>query len=113
MFHRDGFHIHPLAPPVMKDHNPDAVYVKVGTEFNRDGEIIPKWLEWEDGRTFEIMRLLEDDGAMPYPGVKYVCLVNGQKMHLIYDQNNRFYVFRKHTVHVNENSVIGHEYSPS
>lgn len=95
MYHKDGLRIYPKAPPVLKDHNPDAVYVKVAVEFQKNGPMIPKTIEWEDGRTFEIQRVLDDDGTMTYPGVKYVCLVNGQKVHLIYDQNNRFFVFRK------------------
>ena len=95
MYHRDGFRIRKKAPAVMKDHNPDAVYVKVSAEFMTDGTILPKVIEWEDGRQYEVMRLLAPDDEIPFPGMKFVCLVNGQKVHLIYDQENRFFMFRR------------------
>ena len=37
----------------------DKVYVPVIVSFSEDGEVSPQYVTWEDGRTFEIDRVLD------------------------------------------------------
>ena len=34
--------------------NRDKIFVSVGIYYTHEGEIIPEYIEWEDGRTFRI-----------------------------------------------------------
>ena len=72
------------------------IYVDVIAEFSKDGELIPKSLRWEDGRVYEIDRILDKRRAASLKaggvGMRYTCIICGQQKHLFYEDNNMWFV---------------------
>ena len=74
------------------------VYVDVSVRFS-DGEMIPQYLIWEDGRKYEFDKVekigrranLRAGGC----GICYQCRVNGQTMNLYYEENYKWFVESK------------------
>ena len=75
------------------------VYVDVLASFSRDGDMRPVQLVWEDGRVYDIDRIIarQEAAARRYggAGVMYTCLVEGRESHIYYEENNRWFVERK------------------
>lgn len=73
-------------------------YVSVTARFDADGNLLPTFLHWKDGRTFEIDRVtdiryaasLKAGGA----GIRYTCRIAGQEKY-IFLENNRWFVDSK------------------
>ena len=67
------------------------VYVDVSAEFTKDGMVIPLSFEWEDGRTFEIDRLIDMQRAASLKvggiGIRYTIYVCGKLTHIWFDDN--------------------------
>ena len=72
------------------------VYVDVGAEFSDEGELIPKYLIWEDGTRYEIDRVISHERCASRkncgPGILYLCMVRGQNVRLFYEENYRWFV---------------------
>lgn len=73
-------------------------YVSVTAHFTAQGRMIPSSIEWEDGRVYEIDKILDVRPAASLKaggnGIRYVCLIHGRRRHLYYE-NPRWFVPRK------------------
>lgn len=70
------------------------VYVEVTARFNTEGEITPLSIVWEDGRTFEIDRVLDVRKAASTKaggvGLRYRVRILGKETYLFYENPNWF-----------------------
>ncbi|MCL2322739.1 MAG: hypothetical protein FWC47_11635 [Oscillospiraceae bacterium] len=72
----------------------EKVFLKIVAEFNTSGEIKPLKIIWEDGRNFEIDRVMyinncvniEDGGV----GISYVCRVRNKIVKIFLEDNKWF-----------------------
>lgn len=71
------------------------VYVEVIARFDTQGNLTPLSITWEDGRTFEIDRVLDVRRAASTKaggvGLRFCCRILGKKKHLYYE-DPRWYV---------------------
>lgn len=76
-------------------------YVSVITEFKPDGEIIPKEVIWQDGRKFEIDRILDVRPSASLKvggaGIRYTCRIQNIATYLFLEEN-RWFVEEKERV---------------
>lgn len=74
------------------------VYVDVTAEFDKNGNIMPLTVEWEDGRVFEVDRVLDMRPAASLKaggtGIRYTCRILGIQTHL-WKEDNRWFVEAK------------------
>lgn len=79
--------------------NPYKAYVEVIADFSAEGRMKPLRLIWEDGRTYEIDRILKVDRRASLKaggaGIRYVCRIRGQIVELYYEENGYWFVRRK------------------
>ena len=72
------------------------IYVCVTAEFTPDGKLIPKSIQWEDGRVFDIQKVLDIRRAASLKaggvGMRYTCQISGQQKYLFYEDNNLWFV---------------------
>ena len=70
------------------------IYVEVVARFRTDGKPIPLWMIWEDGRKFEIDRVLDIWRAASLKagglGSRYTVRILGKERYLYYDENRWF-----------------------
>ncbi|RGZ63726.1 hypothetical protein DW979_12290 [Eubacterium sp. AM49-13BH] len=76
----------------------DKVYVDVLPEFTKDGLLIPKQITWEDGRKYEITRVVDIKKMASTKaggvGERYLCVVNNKRVSLYYEDNNMWFMER-------------------
>lgn len=76
----------------------DKVYVDVLAEFTKDGLLIPKQITWEDGRKYEISRVVDIKRMASTKaggvGERYLCVVNNKRVSLYYEDNNMWFMER-------------------
>ena len=69
-------------------------YVKVVVEYDADGHIRPLTVEWEDGRRFEVDRLLDVRRAAATKaggqGIRYTVRILGRETYLFEDEGRWF-----------------------
>jgi hypothetical protein len=69
-------------------------YVQVIAKFKEDGQIIPLQVLWEDGRVFEIDRVLDMRPGVSLKvggqGIRYVCRVLNKEVCLYYEEPRWF-----------------------
>lgn len=69
-------------------------YVDVYAIFYADGRVNPVSIIWEDGRKFEIDRILDIRRAASLKaggsGIRYVCMVLGKRVTLFLEENRWF-----------------------
>lgn len=69
-------------------------YVKVIVEYDPDGSIRPLFVEWEDGRKFEVDRLLDVRRAAATKaggqGMRYTVRICGRETYLFEDDGRWF-----------------------
>ena len=79
--------------------NPYKAYVEVIADFSADGRMKPLKIVWENGRTYEVDRILRTDRGASLKaggaGIRYVCRILGQKVELYYEENGFWFVRRK------------------
>jgi len=79
--------------------NKIKVYVEVTARFTEDGKMSPVSFTWEDGRKFEIDRIVKSVRCASRKaggvGVLYTCMVSGRECHLYYEENFRWFMERK------------------
>ena len=79
--------------------SPSKAYVEVIADFSSDGRMKPLRLIWEDGRAYNIDRILRVDRCASLKaggaGIRYVCRILGQKVELYYEENGFWFVNRK------------------
>ena len=65
------------------------VYVGVESYTDEAGHTLPRQIIWEDGRRFEIQKVLDERRAASLRaggnGVRYTCLINGQTAFLFFE----------------------------
>ncbi len=70
------------------------VYVQVTATFSEDGRVLPRTVQWEDGRVYEIDRVLDIRQAAARKvggcGLRYTCRIRGQQTYLYLDENRWF-----------------------
>lgn len=75
-------------------------YVSVTARFDCDGNLLPVFLHWKDGRDFEIDRILDIRYAASLKaggaGIRYTCRISGKERY-IFLENNRWFVDSKDT----------------
>lgn len=83
----------------MEQNNPYKIYVETVAEFSADGQLKPLWIVWEDGRKFEIDRVLRVERAASRKaggvGLRYTVMIGGREHHLYYEENYRWFVEAK------------------
>ena len=72
----------------------NKVYVDVVAEFRKDGQLVPIFFTWEDGRKYSIDRILKIERCASRKaggvGMMYTCMIQGQESHLFYEVDNHF-----------------------
>lgn len=70
------------------------VFVEVSVIFDLDGKMIPKALRWEDGRVYQIDKVLDSRRAASLKaggqGIRYLCRIHGKEKYLYYDEPKWF-----------------------
>ena len=68
--------------------SPYKAYVEVVADFSSDGRMKPLRLVWEDGRKYDIDKILRVDRCASLKaggaGIRYVCRILGQRVELFY-----------------------------
>ena len=71
------------------------VYFKVVVQIDEAGGVRPLSVAWEDGRTFEVDRLLDVRQAASTKvggqGIRYTCRIRGHETYL-FEDNGRWFV---------------------
>ena len=72
----------------------NKVYVDVVAEFRKDGQLVPIFFTWEDGRKYSIDRTLKIERCASRKaggvGMMYTCMIQGQESHLFYEVDKWF-----------------------
>ena len=75
------------------------VYVEVLARFTPEGSLLPVAFTWEDGRRYEIDRILNCQRCASLKaggaGIRYTCMVGGRECHLYYEENLQWFLERK------------------
>ena len=70
----------------MGDESSCKVYVSTAAEFSADGFLRPLWIIWEDGRRFDIDRVVQVERAASRKaggvGLRYTVMIGGKRHHL-------------------------------
>ena len=74
--------------------NSAKVYVDVEAYFGKDGRLIPTAVIWEDGRRYEIDRVIQIARRASLKaggvGIRYTCIVGGRQSYLFYEVDKWF-----------------------
>lgn len=69
-------------------------YVEVIAKFSEDNKIIPLKILWDDGRQFDIDKVVDIRKAASLKaggvGIRYTCRINGNNKHLWLEENKWF-----------------------
>lgn len=69
-------------------------YIDVNAVFHADGRIDPKAIIWEDGRKFEIDKILDIRRAASLKaggcGIRYICMAHGKQVTLFLEEDRWF-----------------------
>ena len=89
---------HPDWDQAALEENPCKVYVDVDAHFTREGVLIPVAITWEDGRRYEVDRVLDVQRCASRKaggvGIRYTCRICGQTSYLFYEVD-RWFVERR------------------
>ena len=70
------------------------INLQVNADFDLDGNIRPRAITWEDGRVFEIDRVLDVRRAASLKagglGIRYLCRIRGKEVRLFNDEGHWF-----------------------
>ncbi|MDY6289972.1 MAG: hypothetical protein SPL86_00640 [Succiniclasticum sp.] len=70
------------------------INLQVNADFDLDGNVHPKAIIWEDGRVFEIDRILDVRRAASLKagglGIRYICRIRGKEVKLFNDEGRWF-----------------------
>lgn len=77
---------------MMSEEN-SKVYVAVKVEFRQDGQMLPRFLTWEDGSEYEIDRVMDIRQGYAAKaggqGDRYTIIVNGRQTYLYFERATR------------------------
>ena len=70
------------------------INLEVNADFDLDGNIRPMAITWEDGRVFEIDRILDVRRAASLKagglGIRYICRIRGKEVRLFNEEGHWF-----------------------
>ena len=70
------------------------INLEVNADFDLNGNIRPRAITWEDGRVFEIDRVLDVRRAASLKaggvGMRYICRIRGKEVKLFNDEGHWF-----------------------
>jgi hypothetical protein len=70
------------------------VFVEVIAKFTKDGKKVPLIIKWEDGRSFDIDRIIDIRRAASLKaggqGIRYKCRINGRETYLWLEDDKWF-----------------------
>lgn len=70
------------------------VYVAVTARFDLDGAVTPLSIEWEDGRVFEVDKILDSRRAASLKaggiGMRYLCRIQNKETYLFFEEPRWF-----------------------
>ena len=79
--------------------SPYKIYVQVTADFMPDGYLRPVRVTWEDGRHFDVDRVLDIRRAASLKaggyGIRYTCMISGRPHYLFYEENYKWFVEAK------------------
>lgn len=65
------------------------VFVEVVARFDTSGKLLPMSIVWDDGRTFDVDKILDVRQAASLKaggqGMRYTCRICGKEVYLFYD----------------------------
>jgi hypothetical protein len=72
-------------------------FIEVAAYFNAEGKMVPVMFWWEDGRSYQIDKVLDIRRAASLKaggiGIRYTCRILGKDRYLYYDNiENRWFV---------------------
>lgn len=74
--------------------NPNKVYIDVTVDFSREGVLRPRAFVWEDGRRFEIDKVIDIRRAASLKaggtGIRYTCKVYNKEVYLFFEEDRWF-----------------------
>lgn len=69
-------------------------FVEVNALFDKNGRLIPKEIIWEDGRVFQIDKILDVRRAASLKaggqGIRYTCRIKNRQTYLFYEEPKWF-----------------------
>ena len=72
----------------------NKVYIDVVAEFRKDGQLVPIFFTCEDGRKYNIDRILKIERCASRKaggvGMMYTCMIQWQESHLFYEVDKWF-----------------------
>lgn len=78
--------------------NVRRVYVKVNSDFDSTGYVVPRTITWADGRTFRIDEVKDFRPASTlergHTGDRYTVLIRGEERYLFFEKTNGLYAAR-------------------
>ncbi|MEG6571714.1 hypothetical protein V6C21_04270 [[Clostridium] cellulosi] len=70
------------------------VYVAVNADFTADGKVLPRSFTWEDGRNYEVDRIIDIRPAASLKaggcGIRYTCRIQGKEAYMFLEGNRWF-----------------------
>jgi hypothetical protein len=81
----------------MEEHE-SKIYVAVDARIDTAGRMKPLRIDWEDGRSFEVQRVVDvsrvESLKVGGTGLRYRCIISGREVYLYFD-GVRWYVERR------------------
>lgn len=72
------------------------IYVDVIASFSKEGVLRPREIIWEDGRKYEIDKVVDARLAASLKaggvGIRYTCKIQGRDKYIFYETNNKWFV---------------------
>ena len=65
-------------------------YVKVTATFDCDGDLIPEYIVWDDGRRYGIDNIFDVSLKEGVSGIRYTCHILGKERYLFLEENRWF-----------------------
>lgn len=76
----------------------ERVYVKVNSDFDSTGYVVPKTITWADGRTFKIEAVKDFRPASTlikgHSGDCYTVVIRGEEKYLFFERSNGMFTAR-------------------
>lgn len=70
------------------------INLEVNADFDLDGNVRPRAITWEDGRVFEVDRVLDVRRAASLKvggvGMRYICRIRGKEVRLFNEEGHWF-----------------------
>lgn len=76
--------------------NPNKIFVEVIAKYDLDGKILPQAIVWNDGRVFEIDKVLDVRQAASLKaggqGIRYLCRIKNQQRYLFPEDDMYWFI---------------------